>query len=563
MLALPKMKLVEELVTTSSKEELIWLNGYLAGIVTAGRDKDDAPTAQKSTVNKITIVYGTETGNSKKIATAFSLKAKKSGINAKVTSLDQYRVNDLLKEEYFFVVMSTHGDGEPPAASLKFFNYIHDHELELEKLKYSVLALGDTAYPLFCKAGEDVDARLQQLGATRIGEIKKCDVDYDEEVDEWFNKVLQNLSSTNNERTVSTLFQKKSTGKKWYSGNIISNLNLNDRGSLKETHHIEIAADGLDYQPGDAIGIVPENTASTVGQIIAVAGTNANRTLEYKGEQITVFDLLKKKLNIIYLAERVVQKYASIVQQEIPSTRIDLLDLLKIYPVKSTEQFDEVLKILETISPRLYSISSSLQSHGDEVHITVAKDNFCINEETKNGLCSYFLTQLSTETSLNFYVHKNHGFKLPAEDKAVIMIGPGTGIAPFRSFIAERDATGATGKNWLFFGDQHFVSDFLYQTEIQNWVETGVLTKIDVAFSRDQKEKVYVQHKMLQQGQELFSWLTNGAYLYVCGAKQPMSEDVESTLLQIICQYGNKTSEAATEYLQELKEEGRYLKDVY
>ena len=228
-----------------------------------------------------------------------------------------------------------------------------------------------------------------------------------------------------------------------------------------------------------------------------------------------------------------------------------------------TSQFEEIISILEPIIPRLYSISSSLQAHDGEVHITVALDTFTINEEIKFGLCTDYLSQLTVNSELEFYVHKNSQFKLPAPDKNIIMIGPGTGIAPFRSFLAERDSTGATGKNWLFFGDQHFATDFLYQTEIQNWIETDVLTKVNVAFSRDKKEKVYVQHKMQKHGEEFFSWLNNGAHVYVCGAKAPMSIDVENALLQIIKEFGNKNDEEANIYLDELKDAGRYVKDVY
>jgi sulfite reductase (NADPH) flavoprotein alpha-component len=236
---------------------------------------------------------------------------------------------------------------------------------------------------------------------------------------------------------------------------------------------------------------------------------------------------------------------------------------LKIYPVRDAVQFEEVIGILDPITPRLYSIASSPEAHGGEVHITVSKDTFLVNNEKKHGLCSEFLSQIPENGELKFYVHKNNQFRLPAADKSVIMIGPGTGIAPFRSFIADRDATGASGKNWLFFGDQKFASDFLYQTEIQNWWQTGVLTKVNVAFSRDQKEKVYVQHKMRRHGSEFFEWLEEGAYVYVCGAKEPMSVDVENTILEIIELYGNRSREAAQQYLDHLKEEGRYLKDVY
>jgi sulfite reductase (NADPH) flavoprotein alpha-component len=223
-----------------------------------------------------------------------------------------------------------------------------------------------------------------------------------------------------------------------------------------------------------------------------------------------------------------------------------------------------VVAILEPITPRLYSISSSPAAHTGEVHITVARDTFYLNQDLKYGLCSDFLSQhLSQNGEIEFYVHKNNQFRLPEANKDVIMIGPGTGIAPFRSFLAERDATGADGRNWLFFGDQHFVSDFLYQTELQNWLQTGALTNINLAFSRDQAYKVYVQHRILEKAAELWKWISGGAYIYICGAKEPMSVDVEYALLQVIHRYGSKTDEEAIQYLDQLKEEGRYLKDVY
>ncbi|HYE56305.1 MAG TPA: sulfite reductase, partial [Chitinophagaceae bacterium] len=249
--------------------------------------------------------------------------------------------------------------------------------------------------------------------------------------------------------------------------------------------------------------------------------------------------------------------------QDIPSTRMGLSDLLKIYPVADAAQFEQVIKILEPITPRLYSISSSPEAHSGEVHVTVARDTFTVNDETKYGLCSDYLCRLPVDADINFYVHHNDQFRLPADDKDIIMIGPGTGIAPFRSFLAHRDAAGASGRNWLFFGDRQFTTDFLYQTEIQNWAQTGLLSKVSLAFSRDQKHKIYVQHKMIEQAAELMQWLDNGAYLYVCGAKHPMSTDVENALLYIIKQEGNYSIPAAEEYLNKLKEEGRYLKDVY
>lgn len=422
-------------------------------------------------MDKITLLYGTETGNSKKLAIDFVTKAKKAGVQAKLISMDQYRLNDIVREEYLFTIISTHGEGEPPAAAKKFYDHIHQNGFQLDKLKYGVLALGDTAYPQFCKAGEDVDVQLQKLGGSRIVPLQKCDIDYEHDAESWFSQVLQNLSIPENSiAPVTSVIPKKVSGRKTYTGTVLANIKLNDRGSAKETHHLEILADDISYDPGDCIGI------------------------------------------------------------KLPS-----------------------------LSPRLYSISSSLAASPGEVHLTVARNTFWLNGKINYGVCSDFLSKLKEGDQFEFYVSKNNLFKLPPPDKDVIMIGPGTGIAPFRAFLAERESSGARGRNWLFFGDQHFETDFLYQTEIQNWIQTDVLTRVNVAFSRDQKDKVYVQHKMLQHGGDLFEWLQGGAYLYVCGSKDPMSIDVENSLLQI---FEEQEAESLT-YLNRLKEEGRYLKDVY
>lgn len=564
MLPASKLKIIQDLIASSSKEELVWINGYISGVLSAGTEQSTETVVAKPAINKITIAYGTETGNSKKLATNFAATAKKSGINAKLVSLDQYRLNDLAKEEYFFTIISTQGDGEPPAAAKKFYDHIHQNGFKVNQLKYGVLALGDTSYPLFCKAGEDVDSQLQKLGGERVVSLHKCDTDYESDAGSWFSQVLSKLSGNGTSATpVALPAVTKKSGKKVYTGSILKNINLNDRGSNKQTHHIEIAAEEIDYAPGDSIGIVPKNPAHVVQSIISITGIDKDKELSYRNETVSILNLLQSKLNIMYMPERVVKQYAAIVQQDIPETKISLLDLLKIYPVKNTSQFEEVIGVLEPITPRLYSIASSKEAHGEEVHLTVARDFFRVNSETKVGLASDFLSQLPENSELEFYVHKNDQFRLPAPDKDVIMIGPGTGVAPFRSFLAERDSTGAGGRNWLFFGDQHFVTDFLYQSEMQNWVETGVLTKLSVAFSRDQDEKVYVQHKMLNQATEFYQWLENGAHLYICGAKDPMSVDVENTLLLIIRQCGDKSLQEANDYLDALKEAGRYLKDVY
>lgn len=560
MLANSKIKIVQDLVADLSKEEIIWLNGYLAGIVSTNVKHDAVPAVPS--INKITIAYGTETGNAKRLATSFAAKAKKNGIQSKLVGLDQYRLGDLPKEEWFFAVISTQGDGEPPATAKKFYDHLHQNNVSLSKLKYGVLALGDTDYPLFCKAGEDVDLQLQKLGATRVLPLQKLDTDYEADADQWFSSLLNSLSNTQPAAAPITTVTKKSS-KQQYAGTVLTNINLNASGSSKETYHIEIAAEDVQFQPGDALGVVPANDGEVVQKIVALSGVEESKIISYKNSEHSVAELLNKKLSIFYLSERVVKKYSEVVQQEIPETRIDLLDLLRIYPVSNAEQFLNILQILDPITPRLYSIASSPAAHEGEVHLTVGKHNFNVNGQWKNGLCSDYLSQLKEGDSFEFYIHKNHLFKLPAADKDIILIGPGTGIAPFRSFIAERDAVGADGRSWLFFGDQHFTTDFLYQTEWQNWLQTGALTKMNVAFSRDQEEKIYVQHKLLQHAAEVFEWIENGAYLYICGAKEPMSIDVENTLVQIIKEQRNDSDEGALQYLEHLKEEGRLVKDVY
>jgi sulfite reductase (NADPH) flavoprotein alpha-component len=567
-----KLKQLHELIAGYSHEELVWINGYLSGIVAGGARQGMAlhrngHEEKKTATKKISLVYGTETGNSKKLAISLAAVAKKRAVQVKLVDLSQYRLTDLLKEEYFFVVISTQGEGEPPIPAKGFYDHILESELSLPNLKYSVLALGDSSYPLFCKTGTDVDTQFSHFGARQIVPIQICDVDYEEDARQWFDSVLQ---AVENDQAATPVPQtpvpaKTATGKKFYNGTIITNINLNDRESNKETYHIEIQSEEpILYEPGDTIGIVPPNRQQIVEKIIELTGADPNHIIETTKQTAPVTDLLTRYLNIFFLMSSTVKKYAAIVQQDIPDTRLDLLDLLRIYPVRNAEQFLDVVKILLPISSRLYSVSSSAAAHGEnEVHITVAKNRFKAEDKYSFGLCSEFLGEQPVGMAITFYVHKDKNFKLPAADKDVIMIGPGTGVAPFRSFLAHRDATGATGRNWYFFGEQHFSSDFLYQTEMQQWVQTGVLTRLELAFSRDQEEKIYVQHRMKQKASELFDWIDNGAFLFISGTKDPMSKDVENTLLEIIRKEGKKTGEEAIAYLKQLKEEGRYEKDVY
>jgi len=576
MLAEERLKQLQELINTSTKDELIWINGYLSGLVKEGNGNGHATAltngnghAVTTAVKKITLAFGTETGNAKKLATHLAAVAKKKGVNAKLTDLSQYRVADLAKEDYFFVVISTQGEGEPPIPAKKFYDHIHENELALTNIKYSVLALGDTSYPMFCKTGEDVDVRFEKFGAKRVIPLQKCDVDYEEDAQAWFEKVIATVTTDTKPiaavpPVIAHSVSKKATAKKHYSGTVLTNINLNDRGSNKQTYHIEIATEEVvEYEPGDAIGIFPKNRFDVVERIISITGIDGSTEIATSKITAPVKELLTKHLNICYLLTSAVKKYAAIIQQEIPDTRMDLVDLLRIYPVKNAEQFVEVVKILSPIAPRLYSIASAPAVQENEVHIIVARNSFLAQDEQRFGLCSDFLGDQPSGTLISFYVHKQKSFRLPAQERDIIMIGPGTGIAPMRSFLIERDATGATGRNWLFFGEQHFITDFLYQTEIQNYKETGVLNNLDLAFSRDQQEKIYVQHRMLEKAVELYQWINSGAYIYISGTKDPMGKDVENVLLQIFSEQGNKSGEEAKKYLEQLKDEGRYEKDVY
>lgn len=565
MLNQSKEQLLQSLVKDASQQELIWINGFLSGLLASEKRTETAVTVENTAPQRITILYATETGNAKSLATKLAAFAKKQSVKTKLESVEQYKTASLAKEENLFIVISTQGDGEPPAGAKKFYDFLHNNAPGLNNVKYGVIALGDSSYPLFCKAGEDVDIQLEKLGAQRFANLIKCDTDYETPAAQWFEAALKNLVQQNSNKNTVALPQVAAPAKhtkKIYKGVVSSIVNLNDKDSAKETYHIEIDAEDVVYQPGDSIGILPLNGKEAVNEIITLLNAKAGDIVFYKDEEINLFDVLHTKLNIAYLPERTVRKYATLTNQQIPDTKISLNDLLKIYPLADTISVEDIIKILEPLTPRLYSISSSPSAH-DSVHITVSKNTFRLNDSTKYGLCSNYLSGFATGQELEFYVHPNNSFRLPEEDKDVIMIGPGTGIAPFRSFLFERDAAGAGAKNWLFFGDQHFTSDFLYQTEIQDFLETGVLTKFNGAFSRDQQEKIYVQHKMEQNGKELVEWLDNGAHVYICGAKEPMSYDVEKVLLQIISKEKNIDETQAVSYFEQLKESGRLVKDVY
>jgi sulfite reductase (NADPH) flavoprotein alpha-component len=553
MLSETKLSLLQQLVQSASTEEIIWTNGYLAGFLDKNLNKNPVLTIENPNVVTVKplIIYGTETGNSKKVASSLLATFKKNKIQAKAIDVFQFDIAKLEKENLVLFVMSTQGEGEFPQNAVAFYENLKASNANLDKVSFAVLGLGDSSYPLFCNAGVLLDEILEKKGAKRLLPLVKADVDFAETVSIWetdLQKVLQNFGSnvTNEAKPVSSTV---ASGKKNYLGKISHKVVLNDTGSNKETYHIEIESnDEIKYEPGDALGIVPKNKEEEIKAIAT-----------YFGEEN--FPILADK-NVRGLSKKSLEAFSKLFEIEINEDKASLLDLIKKYQPKNVK-LDDVIALLLPIAPRLYSISSSSEAHDGQVHLTVNLNKFKVGDEIKTGLASEFLADFPIDESLEFYIHKNQNFRLPNEETDIIMIGPGTGIAPFRSFLAERDVVGAEGKNWLFFGEQHFVYDFYYQTEIQEWLTTGVLTKLDTAFSRDQERKIYVQDRIREKATEFNSWLENGASIYICGQKNPMSLDVEKAIVEVISKERNVSEDQAKQILEDLENQGKYQKDVY
>ncbi|WP_288095861.1 flavodoxin domain-containing protein [Hydrotalea sp.] len=564
MLAAPKLKTIIDLVQSSSKEELIWINGYIAGIIQ--QDTTEVATLPATNVKpKLTIVYGTETGNAKQLATQFASLAKQKKCLVKLIGLDQYTPKDLEKESLLVVVISTQGDGEPPAAALSFYEYLHQIQINLNHLQYAVLGLGDSSYPLFCKTGEDVDMQLNRLGAKRIHELAKCDVDYEADANNWFNGLIEklltnNFSASNNAASKNVAIVSK-TAKQTYSGLIDKKILLNDKGSCKQTFHIEIAADSVDYQPGDSIGVYPENPAHVVDEILHLLQVHPEKKFLYKDESYAIDTLLSKKLNILNLSEKIIKKYAALTEQDIPGTRMDLLDLLKIYPLKTQSQLEPFIALLQAQSPRLYTIASSPIANENAIHLTINLERFYINEAEKNGLCSHYLSEMPLQSPIHFFVQKNKRFKLPQDDVPIIMIAHGTGIAPFRSFLLQRDNAGAEGKNWLIFEEDNFTTDFLYQTEIQDWYATGHIHQLHLCFQHNVMQPATLVEKLQHHAATFMQWIEQGAYVFVSGEKDFTGAKLDQAIIDMIATSGKYSNALA--FFQQLKNEGRFVKEVY
>ncbi|MBL4970452.1 assimilatory sulfite reductase (NADPH) flavoprotein subunit [Bacillus halotolerans] len=589
-------ELLNRLLPTLTESQKIWLSGYLSAQSVSVLETSGAPAAVSAGVTapaiskEVTILYGSQTGNAQGLAENAGKQLEERGFQVTVSSMSDFKPNQLKKINNLLIVVSTHGEGEPPDNALSFHEFLHGRRApKLDDLRFSVLALGDSSYEFFCQTGKEFDQRLEELGGKRISPRVDCDLDYDEPAAEWLESVCEGLSKAEGGSAAPAPAAAPQTGESAYSrtnpfrAEVLENLNLNGRGSNKETRHVELSLEGsgLTYEPGDSLGVYPENDPVLVDLLLQEMNWDPEEivTLNKQGDVRPLKEALISHYEITVLTKPLLEQAAHLTGSEELRELLapgnegkvkayiegrDLLDLIRDYgPFSVTAQ--EFVSILRKMPARLYSIASSLSANPDEVHLTIGAVRYDAHGRERKGVCSILCAErLQPGDTLPVYVQHNQNFKLPKDPETpIIMVGPGTGVAPFRSFMQEREETGAEGKAWMFFGDQHFVTDFLYQTEWQNWLKDGVLTKMDVAFSRDTEEKVYVQHRMLEQSAELFEWLQEGAAVYICGDEKHMAHDVHNTLLDIIEKEGNMTREKAEVYLADMQQQKRYQRDVY
>jgi sulfite reductase (NADPH) flavoprotein alpha-component len=571
-----------------------WLSGYFAamsgGMAAAA---PPMPLAQSSNMPLMTILFGSQTGNGEGLANDLSARAQAKGYNVRVMDMADYDPAELAEERLLFIVASTHGEGDPPIAAEKLHAYLQSEEApRLEQLRYAVFALGDSSYQHFCKTGRDFDGFLERLGAIRLLDRIDADVDFEEPASAWTESVLDTYQVIAEEmgaaaRPSAKVLEFPSPAKSQYSktnpyqAEVLANINMNGEGSAKETRHIEIdlGDSGLSFEPGDALGVYPKNNPAYVDALLSALKMDGGGVVTVGKESLSLRDAFISRLDVTALSRVLIEKYADLIHSgtlkdllsESNSERFQdytwgrqILDLVEDHPPDGVDP-QELVGILRRIPGRLYSIASSLKAHPNQVHLIVAAVRYHSHNRDREGVCSTFLAgRVGEGEKVSIYVQPNKHFRLPADpDVPVIMVGPGTGIAPFRAFLEEREATGAKGKNWLYFGDQHRATDYLYGEEWDDKIRRGLLTRLDLAFSRDQAQKIYVQNRMLENAKEMYAWLEEGAYFYVCGDASRMAHDVHQALIQIVAQQGAMSREQAETYADGLTESKRYLRDVY
>lgn len=590
---------INTILSTTSKEQKVWLSGYLTANhmhpEEATMSGDTLPQYQSTVLNppetrEVTILFGSETGNAQSLSEAMETKLKEKDFPVTISSMDDFKTNKLKKVQDLVIISATHGEGSPPDNAASFYEFLHSRKApKLNDFRFAVLSLGDESYEYFCQTGKDFDKRLEELGGERIVQRVDCDVDFDDAAEEWINNVINTVSetvghtSTAPEEAAAFSSEEASTYNKKnpYMAEVLDNINLNGRGSNKETRHIELSIEdaGLTFEPGDCIGIYPQNNEDLVDQLIRTLGWDPDYavTVDKVEETITTKQALTSHFEITRLTKPLAAKAADIFHNEELNAYIsdeewvkeyvvgrDLIDLVVDFPPKNIVQ-EELFSILRKIPAREYSIASSYQANPDEVHLTIGAVRYQSYGRDRSGVCSVQIAErIEPGEQIPIYVHRNPNFKFPFDEETpVIMIGPGTGVAPFRSFIEEREERGIEGNTWLFFGEQHFTTDFLYQTDWQNWLKEGVLSRLDLAFSRDTEEKVYVQKLIQENSKEFYQWLQGGAAVFVCGDEKKMAKDVHDAILTVLENEGNMSHEDAEIHLNNMKKEKRYQRDVY
>jgi len=589
---------LEALLAALSPDELLWVSGYLAGMTRQLRPPVAVPAAVAVTAPPLTILYGSQTGHAAELAKHMAKLAQQNGLTARVVDMAVFRPQELKQLRHLAVLVSTYGDGKPPDLAANFYEFLHSRKApKLEGMKFAVLGLGDSTYVNFCQTGKEFDVRLEALGAERIHERAVCDLDYKAEAGAWIQVMLekfaQEIKATESSVTSSTSVGDASAAltaeaDAAFSDSmhpcpalILDSIVLNGRGSDKETRHIELSLEssGLGYEPGDSLGVVVENDPVVVNELIAALRLKPEEPVPDGTRDVSLEMALARHYEITTVTPRFVERYAELAEAAAlrtlvqPENRSDLFaylygrHIIDVVQESPAGGFDGkgLVAMLRKLQPRLYSLASSLAAYPGEAHLTVAVVRFEGHGRLHKGVASAYLAERrSIDDTVLVYRERNENFRLPADGAApIVMVGAGTGIAPFRAFLQEREAVGSTGRNWLFFGDRHFRTDFLYQIEWQQMLKDGILNRMDVAFSRDQGDKIYVQHRMLERAKEFYAWLEDGATLYVCGDANRMAPDVHEALHTIVVQEGRMRREQADEYVQRLQQEKRYQRDVY
>jgi sulfite reductase (NADPH) flavoprotein alpha-component len=586
-----KQPLVARLIDGLEPSALLWLSGYLAGVagqrLPAGKHTAAEPAAAPEAQGRLTVLYGSQTGNAKRLAEDLARRASAAGLAVRVVRADAYATRELKQERLLYVVISTQGDAEPPDDSRALVEFLASARApKLEALRYAVLGLGDSSYPSFCAIGRQLDERLAALGAQRLFTAGEADVDLETVAQPWLEQALQQAREqlkTSAPLAKVTTLRTARTGPVWhreqpFQAPLLLNQRITGRDSDRDVRHLEFSLDGsgLHYAPGDALGIWPTQSPALVEAILTTLKLDGDTAVRIGNEEHALRTWLAAHRELTQLTRPFFAAHAErsgnaqlreLLAPTARDTLADLfsrwqvLDLLRRHPAGWTAE--TLVTALRPLAPRLYSIASAQSVVSDEVHLTVSHVDYALDGEARWGAASRYLAWQAEGENVPVFVEANERFHLPADDRDILMIGAGTGIAPYRAFVQERAERGASGRNWLVFGNPHFHSDFLYQVEWQQALKNGQLHRIDLAFSRDQAEKLYVQHRLLEQGRRVYEWLESGAHLYVCGDANRMAKDVHKALVAVVAEHGARSSEDAEAWLSQLIQQGRYARDVY